>query len=597
MEEGATGITIGSEDGRINLTGRSRTRGAVLSVPCPFCGVGCKFDLSGRPLGPFCPKGLGAFEYYKRNIVTKPLLLEGDLYHEISLDEAAEKASEWIREKTYFVGSAEDTNESAWILQKLARYLGTNDIDHCGRVCHAASVEVYRTVFGVPLTDFKLGERPKEALIVGSDVAITYPVLWQEIRARAERIVVVDAWESFTMRQSTDSLIIPPGPGFAAFSEVVYSIEVGKEPEPWVNAWIEVEEVKELWKSLERPYLVHGMGVTQSGYGYQAILRLIQAIMMKGGKVMTLRGKVNVQGAGDMGLNPFPPLPPKELEELWGFPVPRERGHDLVQAFEYPYSTYLIHCQNVVASIPNSMEVTRKLNSSKVIQVTPKFTETSLFADLIVPSSPVIRTFGTVTRGDGMVYAITNGENLAFKFFKILAEYLNLSVEDVKETTEEAFSAIPYYRKIDVERLYYGEDQYLDKPSSWKRVEVSPIEVMVEHEVEGHWLYTARDPALWTTKGADPKSERRKMREAIYLNLEEFEGCKRAKLCSEFTGECIEGDAVTTTRVPKGVVIVFFNHVGLRINSLVPFEPRDPAGTPMYKAVRVKVKCLESEKR
>ncbi len=562
-----------------------------MSVPCPFCGVGCKLDLKGKPLGPICPKGLGAFEYYKRNRVERPLLLEGDLYHEISLDEAGEIASEWLKSKTYFVGSAEDTNESAWVLQKLARFLGTNDVDHCGRVCHAASVEAYKKVFGVPQTNYKLGDQVDEVLIVGSDVAVTYPVLWQMIRGA--KVVVVDAWESFTMKQANDYMIVPPGPGFLAFAEVVYALSFGKEPESWVHAWVDVSSVKELWYSLERPSLIHGMGVTQSGYGYQATVRLLQATLKRGGKVITLRGKANVQGAGDMGLTPYPPVPRSKLSEAWGFEVPQGVGRDLVQAFEYPYDVYLIHCQNVVASLPNSNVVTARLNESKVIQVTPKFTETSIFADLIVPSSPLINTFGTITRGDGKVYSITVGENLSFKFFKIVAEYLGLKVQEVEDVTEEAFSLVPHYSHIDVEDLYNGKEQYVRKPEGWREVEAPPAEVMVEHEVNAHWLYTARDPALWTTKGADPRSERRKLKEAIYLNVSEFEGCKRAKLCSPWTNSCIEGEVVLTPRVPRGVVVVFFNHVGLRVNALVPFEPRDPAGTPMYKATKVKVECLD----
>jgi len=566
-----------------------------MSIPCPFCGVGCKLDPSGKPLGSFCPRALGAFEFFKRNKVERPLLRVGDHYEEISLEEAAEIASEWIKRRTYFVGSAEDTNENAWLLQKIARYLGTNDVDHCGRVCHSPSVEAYRRLFGVPLTPFKLGEPIKDLLIVGSDVSITYPVLWQKVRGYG-KVIAVDAWESFTMRQADDYMIIPPGPGFLAFAEVIYSHEFGIEAPRWVHEWVDVEMVKELWKGLDEPSLIHGMGVTHSGYGLHAVLRLSLATLKRGGKILTLRGKANVQGAGDMGLNPWPPAPIDELERLWGFRVPREFGNDLVQAFEVQYDTYFIHSQNVIASLPSSHLVAEKLERAKVIQLTPKLNETSIFADLIVPSSPLVSTHGTITRGDGMVYSINAGENLGFEFLKILSEKLGLNVEDVKETTREAFEAVHYYKVIDVDKLYSGEDQYVKKPTGWSVPELEDVQIFREHTLEGHWLYTARDPALWTTKGADPLSERRKLKEAIYLNLDEFDGCERVRVCSPHTGECIEGDAVLTSRVPRGTVVVFFNHVGLRVNTLVPQEPRDPSGAPMYKAVKVKVTCLNGRK-
>jgi len=565
-----------------------------MSVPCPFCGVGCKLDARTRkPLGPVCGKGLEAFEYFK-NALKRPLLREGDLYVEITLEEAAELAAEWIKKakRPYFVGSAEDTNESAWALQKLARFLGTNAIDHCGRVCHSSSVEAYKTIFGRSVGPFKLDDPLEEVLIVGSDVSVTYPVFWIKIRKEARKIAVVDAWQSFTMLQVSERLLVPPGPGFLAFSEVIYRASRNEPIPEWVEDWVDVKEVLDLWKGFERPALVHGMGVTQSGYGYQAVTRLILAALRKGGTVATLRGKANVQGAGDMGLNPYPPSKPEELEKVWGFPVPRERGPDLVEAFKEPRDLYLIHCQNVVASLPNSFAVSQVLEENRVIQVTAKLTETSLFADLIVPSSPLIDTFGTVTRGDGMVTAVTVGNNLAYEFYRLVAEYLGLELpKDPKEVTKEAFSLVEEYKVIDVDELYRGRDQYVDKPKDWEDLELPEVKVMDYHLKEGYWFYTARDPALWNTKGGTERMKRTSMEEAFYFG--EDPGCERVRVCSDETGFCVEGKAKVSHRVPKGMVLAFFNHLGLKVNALIPWEPREPTGTPIYKAAKVRVECIK----
>lgn len=566
-----------------------------MKVPCPFCGVGCKLDVEKeRPVSLACPKGYEAFNFYRKNTVERPLLREGDEFYEVKLEEAAEIASQWIMEsKTkYFIGSAEDVNEVAWSLQKLARFLGLNDIDHCGRVCHAPTVEAYKRIFGTTTTPYKLGEEVEDLLVVGSDVSVTYPVHWILLKKSARRVVVVDAWESFTMLQADDRLIVPPGPGFYAFSEIVYSYEFGKEIPRWTREWVDVNEVLELWKSLEKPALVHGMGMTHSGYGYSSIIRLVQAVMKRGGTVATLRGKANVQGAGDMGLNPYLPAPIDTLERAWGFGINPKPGIDMLQAFQAPRDLYYIQCQNVVASLPNAFEVTTILETSKVIHVTPKITETSIFADLIVPSTPLIWSSGTVTSGDGLVTSFTVGENRALTFLRLIGEYLGIEIpKNIKEITYEAFSLVESYSHIDVESLYKGKDQYVKKPKKWKEVPVPKQPIMKVHKEEGVWLYTARDPALWTTKGGTEKMFKSSMKEKAYF----WEGfsCNKVRLCSNLTGRCLNFDVETTKRVPKGVVVVFFNHVGLKVNALVPWEPRDWVGTPMYKAVKVKVTCLD----
>ncbi len=570
-------------------------------VPCPFCGIGCKFELeSKRPASEACARIYGAIQYFSKNSVDRPLLLEGDVLHPIKWEEAIEITIEWITSnKTYFVGSAEDTNESAFLLNLIARSLGSNDVDHCGRVCHSASVMAYREIFGVPTTNFSLDREIKgEVFIIGSDVSVTYPVFWYKILKEAKDVVVIDSWTSFTMSRVKHRFLIPPGPGYLALSELLYSITYKREVPQWVYDWLNeelVNQLKDLWESAEKPILVHGMGVTHSGYGYSALLRLMQAFLKKGGLIATLRGKVNVQGAGDMGLVPDLPSYFGALENEFGIKIPSDKGADLVEAFKRSYPVYMIHCQNVVASLPNSDAVAHKLLRSKVIQLTPKFTETSVFADLIIPTTPLIYSSGTVTSGDGKVQAFEVDVNASFEFFKKLLEYFDIRVSSVREVTRTAFETIPYYRTIDVDSLYSGNDQYIRKPASWREVRPPEVRIFKEHEDEGYWLYTTRDPALWTTKGADEILERNSMKRGFYLNPEELIGCKRVEICSPYTGACVRGDVIHDHKVPKGLVVAFFNHVGLKLNSLIPFEPRDEySGTPIYKATKVKVECVSN---
>ncbi|ALU12768.1 hypothetical protein EYM_07315 [Ignicoccus islandicus DSM 13165] len=570
------------------------------SVPCPFCGVGCKLDASSKkPLKEACARAYGVINYFSRNPVPEVLLYEDGLYNPIKLEEAIEIIVEWIsKNRTYYIGSAEDTNESAFLLNLLARALGTNDVDHCGRVCHAPSIDAYWDIFGLPTTNFSLDDElnDSEVFIIGSDVAVTYPVFWSKIKREARKIIVIDSWTSFTMVQADEGIIIPPGPGYLALSELLYNYTYRREVPLWVQEWLDADTIEKtihFWEDARAPVLVHGMGVTHSGYGYSILIRLLQAFLKRGGKIATLRGKVNVQGAGDMGLVPHLRRYFKTIEGIIKSEIPSRAGSDLVTAFKVDYPVYLIQCQNVIASLPNSEEVALKLLRSKVIQLTPKFTESSIFADLIIPTTPLVNSQGTVTSGDGRVTAFEIGENVAFRIYREVLEYFDVHFHDLREVTYTAFEIVPYYRNIDVYKLYNGYDQYIEKPRTWKEVTPPRVEIFHIHRDEGYWFYTTRDPALWTTKGADEILERNSMKKAFYVNPEEFSGCSKIKVCSPYTGVCVSGDVLHTKRVPRNVIVAFFNHVGLKVNSLIPFEPRDVrSGTPIYKSAKVKAFCV-----
>src|SRR5882672_2444604 len=147
---------------------------------CPYCGVGCQLTynvkdntilyVQGRD-GPanssrLCVKGRYGFDYVQhKHRLTKPLIRKpgvkkhkdfvvdpdnwSEVFREASWEEALDFAAKGLRDirdthgkkALAGFGSAKGTNEEAYLFQKLVRTgFGSNNVDHCTRLCHASSV-------------------------------------------------------------------------------------------------------------------------------------------------------------------------------------------------------------------------------------------------------------------------------------------------------------------------------------------------------------------------------------------------------------------------------------------------------------------------
>ena len=130
----------------------------LISSLCPYCGVGCGLYLSVQdgavtgleyqnvhPInqGSLCPKGNACLELvYHNERLLYPLKRVEGRFERISWDEAlslvalnlAQIQSKHGPDSIGFLASAKCSNEENYLLQKLARLFGTNNIDHCARL-------------------------------------------------------------------------------------------------------------------------------------------------------------------------------------------------------------------------------------------------------------------------------------------------------------------------------------------------------------------------------------------------------------------------------------------------------------------------------
>lgn len=136
----------------------SGTPDKKVKTTCPFCGVGCNFDLNvkeDRVIGVtsnptsvvngrlMCVKGRFGTDYiHSPERLTTPLIKRDGKFEEATWDEAlnliAEKLDGIKREHgpdaIGVMSSARCTNEDNYVMQKFARaVVGTNNIDHCAR--------------------------------------------------------------------------------------------------------------------------------------------------------------------------------------------------------------------------------------------------------------------------------------------------------------------------------------------------------------------------------------------------------------------------------------------------------------------------------
>src|SRR5262245_45066639 len=261
---------------RLPLVPRSQTK-AVDSV-CPYCGVGCALTyhvaggavrwVEGRDVpgneGRLCVKGRYGWDYVAHEQrLTRPLVRRPEFYpkgplsaevrgqgkrgvvdaaefgrafREASWDEALDlvarrlgeiRAAHGPRALAGF-GSAKCSNEEAYLFQKLMRAaLGTNNVDHCTRLCHASSVAALLEGIGSgAVTDVFGSARLADVLLLtGSNPTANHPVaatFFKEAAKRGTRLLVVDPRRPTIADFALHYCPINPGTDVAFYNAVLH---------------------------------------------------------------------------------------------------------------------------------------------------------------------------------------------------------------------------------------------------------------------------------------------------------------------------------------------------------------------------------------
>ena len=484
---------------------------AVDSV-CPYCGVGCALTYhvdeaanrilyaSGRAQPGsqerLCVKGRYGFDYTSHpDRLTKPLIrttypkggLSADVrgesdgrrrqggladmkalrshFREATWEEALDLTAKRLGDikakhgpsALAGFGSAKCTNEEAYLFQKLVRAgFGTNNVDHCTRLCHASSVAALFEGIGTAAVTTTYGDivNSDVALLTGTNSASNHPVaasFFKEASRHGTKLIVIDPRETDIADFSDTFLRIKPGSDVSLYNGIMHVIlaegledkafvaertenlealraTVGRYPPEVASklCGIPAETIREVARTIAKAksmIVFWGMGISQHVHGTDNARCLIALCLLTGnvGKpgagLHPLRGQNNVQGASDSGLIPmfYPDYQHVEVaenrakfEKAWGLPLDPKRGLTVVEivkaALAHEVRGMYILGENPFMSDPNMNKVRKALTALDFLVVQDIFlTETAEFADVILPASTALEKTGTYTNTDRRV--------------------------------------------------------------------------------------------------------------------------------------------------------------------------------------------------
>ena len=466
---------------------------------CPFCGVGCLITYNVRDEkiisvegrdgpanhGRLCVKGRFGFDYaHHPDRLTVPLIRKPgvpkevrpygadwrDTFREATWDEALDLAAGRLktlrdthgRKALAGFGSAKGSNEEAYLFQKLVRTgFGSNNVDHCTRLCHASSVAALLEGVGSgavsnPVNDV---EHAELIFVIGSNPTANHPVAatWMKNAAkRGAKIVLADprvtdigrhAWRTLQFKADTDvallnaliHTVIDEGLVDEAFIqerttdfEALKANVMGCSPEAMAPVCgIPAETLREVARAFataKSSMILWGMGVSQHVHGTDnarcliALCAVTGQIGKPGSGLHPLRGQNNVQGASDAGLIPmmFPNYQRVDnagahawFEDFWGTKLDETPGYTVVEIMHkalapdsdpHKVRGMYIMGENPAMSDPDLNHARHALASLQHLVVQDIFlTETAWLADVVLPASAWPEKTGTASNTDRMV--------------------------------------------------------------------------------------------------------------------------------------------------------------------------------------------------
>jgi formate dehydrogenase major subunit len=463
---------------------------------CPYCGVGCQLtfhvrderivEVEGRDgpanLGRLCVKGRYGFDYvHHPQRLTRPLIRrEGmaksadatvdpadpfSVFREATWEEALDFAAEGLRhliethgpKSLAGFGSAKGSNEEAYLFQKLVRTgFGSNNVDHCTRLCHASSVVALLQMIGSGAVSNPVADVAETDLIlvIGSNTTTNHPVAatFMKNAARAgTTLIVLDPRRTPLARHADLFVQFQPDSDVALINALLHVIiEEGLVDREFVDnrttGFAELQahladfspeamapicgvpaatihEVARRYATADTAMIFWGMGISQHVHGTDNARALISLALITGqiGRPGTglhpLRGQNNVQGASDAGLIPmvFPdyrrvddPTVRADFEALWGQALDPEPGLTVVETMDAIRADKVrgmyILGENPAMSDPDLGHAREALAHLEHLVVQDIFlTETACHADVVLPASAFPEKTGSFTNTDRRV--------------------------------------------------------------------------------------------------------------------------------------------------------------------------------------------------
>ncbi len=457
---------------------------------CPYCGVGCQtkvyvkddriVQVDGRN-GPanqnrLCVKGRYGYDYVQHpHRLTRPLIRKegvakdphmqirdgawGEVFREASWEEALDLAAAGLKrvrdrdgpQALAGFGSAKGSNEEAYLFQKLVRTgFGTNNVDHCTRLCHASSVAALMEGIGsgAVTAPFTAAMDAEVIFVIGARPTQNHPVaatFFKQAAKRGVKLIIADPVKHDMSRYATWHLQFKPGSDVPMLNAMLHTIiEEGLVDRQYVAANVEgfealkekvegyspekmaplcgipAERLREVARTFARSrasIIFWGMGISQHVHGTDNARCLIALSTITGhvGRPGTglhpLRGQNNVQGASDAGLIPmvYPDYLSVEnetvrarMESFWGTKLDPKTGLTVVEIVNAIHAGQIkamyIMGENPAMSDPDQHHARSALARLEHLVIQDIFlTETAWHADVVLPASAQAEKTGSYT--------------------------------------------------------------------------------------------------------------------------------------------------------------------------------------------------------
>ncbi len=512
----------------------------TVRTTCPYCGCGCGLELGTRGgkivrvrgdlnapsnHGSLCVKGRFGLDYVSApDRLTTPLIKRNGVFEEATWTEALTLVADRLTaikeqhgpDALAGFSSAKCTNEENYVFQKLFRAgVGTNNVDHCARLCHSSTVAGLARAFGSgamtnPQAEF---EHADCIFVTGSNTTEAHPItaisIIKAVVDHGATLIVADPRRIDLVRYATLHIRQRSGTDVALFNAMInVIISEGLCDEAFVKErtegfegvracveectpeWAEpitgipadkIREAARLYAKAECGSIAYSMGITQHTTGTDNVLALANLAMVTGniGRASTgvnpLRGQNNVQGACDLGAlpNKYPgyqdvndPAIQKKFEAAWGVPLSPDNGLTVTEIVGAAGSGSVrglyVMGENPMLSDPNLNHVEHALKNLEFLCVQDIFmTETAELADVVLPAASAAEKDGTVTNTDRRVQRVRTAvpkPGVARDDWAILCEVATrigypMSYASPSEILDEIASVSPIYAGISFDRI------------------------------------------------------------------------------------------------------------------------------------------------
>jgi len=347
--------------------------------------------------------------------------------------------------------SAKCANEENYVLQKLFRAgLGTNNVDHCTRLCHSSSVSAMQRAMNTSAASGSMREVEKESdviFLLGANTTESHPVFGAALKRALKRgatMIVADPRTIELAARADVHLQMIPGTDVALLNGMLHHIlakgledrafiaarttgfdEVQKAVQaytPEVASQISgvpadlIRRAAELYASGPKSATLWAMGLTQHHTGTDIVTSLLNLMFACGmigrwgAPMIPIRGQNNVQGASDMGAIPFAFTDYRRVDDAsvrqsyadaWGVPVDslaKTAGRKVTEIVGHntPVRGLYIMGENPIISDPDVAHAEDWFLNLEFLAVQDLFlTESARCADVVLPGASFAEKDGT----------------------------------------------------------------------------------------------------------------------------------------------------------------------------------------------------------